>query len=80
MQQFEFVHYGAFAESDTPTREYRQYRSDSAARSYAGRLAKRINGPVDVAFAGAADWDKRYLTTASPSDVHTSGYQFVKID
>ncbi|RUW56829.1 hypothetical protein [Mesorhizobium sp. M8A.F.Ca.ET.021.01.1.1] len=58
---------------------FQPFASDSAAKNYAGRLAKRINGPVDIARAGAAPWDGRYLTTAAPSKVHAAGYRFERL-
>lgn len=54
--------------------------TDAAARAHAGRVAKRNNGPVDLARAGAAGWDERYLTTASPSEFHASGYRFERLE
>ena len=54
-------------------------RTDGAARNKAGRLAKTAGGPVDLAFAGSADWSDRYLTTASPSEFHSSGYRFERL-
>ncbi len=54
-------------------------KSDSAARAKAGALSKKINGPVDVAFAGGDDWDNRYITTASPSEFHSIGYRFERL-
>lgn len=55
-------------------------RSDAAAKSHAGRVAKLNNGPVDLARAGGADWNDRYLTTASPSEFHQSGYRFERLE
>jgi hypothetical protein len=51
------------------------------ARAKAGRLAKKHNGPVDVAtYDPDKDFDERYITTAYPS-VHTrSGYYFERIE
>src|SRR3546814_6840473 len=53
--------------------------SHSAARAKAGRIAKQIGGPVDLALAGAAPWDDRYITTASPSEHHASGYRLERL-
>lgn len=78
MQQFELVHYGEDAASSTPTREFVR-GSDASAKAKAGRLSKQIKGPVDVALAGAADWQDRYLTTASPSEYHATGYRFERL-
>ena len=82
MQQFEFHAYhgdegGSVASQAVITTE--PLRSDSAAKSKAGRLAKAINGPVDLAYAGGAEWDERYITTASPSEFHASGYRFERL-
>lgn len=48
----------------------------SAAKARGGRMAVKGKGPVDIALAGSADWDERYITTAIRSDCHKSGYQF----
>ncbi len=53
--------------------------SDAAARAKAGRMAKRNGGPVDLARAGAASWADRYMTTASPSEFHASGFCFERV-
>ncbi|MCW5679578.1 MULTISPECIES: hypothetical protein [Rhizobium/Agrobacterium group] len=82
MQQFEFHAYrgddeGVIAES--PDITFARLSGDSAARAKAGRMSRRINGPVDLAIAGAADWNDRYLTTASPSEYHSTGYRFERL-
>ncbi|MFG1480778.1 hypothetical protein V5F53_19285 [Xanthobacter sp. V4C-4] len=82
MQQFEFHAYvgddsGAIACSADVS--FARLGSDSAARAKAGRLAKRINGPVDLALAGAADWSDRYITTANPSEHHSKGYRLERL-
>ena len=82
MQQFEFHAYkgdefGSIA--DTAEMTVARLSGDGAAKAKAGRLAKRINGPVDLAIAGGADFGDRYITTASPSDYHASGYRFERI-
>lgn len=84
MQQFELRAYaadahGAFA-SARPDVSIVNLRTDSAARGMAGRLAKKVNGPVDLAFAGDEPWDQRYITTASPSEHHATGYRFERLD
>lgn len=53
--------------------------SDAAARAKAGRMAKRNGGPVDLARAGGASWANRYMTTASPSEWHASGFAFERL-
>lgn len=79
MLQFQFDSYGENANGPKIT-SYAPFKSDSGARSYAGRLAKKTGGPVDLARAGDADWSVRYLTTAEPSDFHVSGYRFGRLD
>lgn len=80
---FEFQAYegdvtGAIASNPTVTTE--RLRDINAARAKAGRMAKRVNGPVDLAYAGVAKWPTRYITTASPSEFHTAGYRFERLD
>ena len=82
MQQFEFHAYkgdehGAVEERAEITTL--PLKGDAAARSKAGTIAKQVNGPVDLAYAGAAPWADRYITTASPSEHHTSGYRFERL-
>lgn len=77
MKLFEFVIY------DDGVREIRrecaQMCGENAARAKAGRLAKADGGPVDLAYAGEESWNERYITTASPSQYHTSGYRFERL-
>lgn len=82
MIQFEFHAYEApgGAVASTPTVSVETLSSDSAARGRAGRLAKRVGGPVDLAFAGPGDWSERYITTAAPSEYHASGYRFERLE
>ena len=83
MQQFEFQVYACDVDGVIVERaEITTARmgGDAAARAKAGRLAKRCNGPVDLAYAGAAPWDERYITTANPSTFHASGYRFERLD
>lgn len=54
-------------------------RDIAAAKGKAGRFAKQINGPVDLAYAGDEPWNERYLTTAAPSIYHKSGYRFERL-
>lgn len=77
-QAFEFVCYDENA--DEIGTETLRLRGDSSAKAKAGRLAKRNNGPVDLAYAGDADWADRYITTAAPSEFHASGYRFERLD
>ena len=53
--------------------------SDQAAKARAGRLSKTVDGPVDLARAGTTEWYDRYLTTASPSKHHATGYRFERL-
>lgn len=81
-QTFEFHAFKGNSDGDhaaTADVTVARLRSDSVARTKAGRLAKRIGGPVDLAFAGAAPWNDRYITTASPSEYHSTGYRFEKL-
>lgn len=83
MQQFEFRAYRADTAGNVPDQPeilFARLAGDSAARAKAGRLAKKINGPVDIAIAGGGDWNDRYMTTASPSEFHSSGYRFERLD
>ena len=66
--------------SDRPQVEVQRYRDVAAARGHAGRWSKRVNGPVDLAYAGDEPWNERYLTTASPSEYHATGYRFERLD
>jgi hypothetical protein len=82
MQQFEFNAYrgnddGSIAEK--PDISFARLSGDSAARAKAGRISRQINGPVDLAIAGAADWSERYITTASPSEYHSTGYRLERL-
>lgn len=79
MLQFEIVHYGRDA-SESQTTEIISVASDSAARDYAGRLAIKIDGPVDLARDGPAPWHERYQSTAAPSTYHVKGYRFERLD
>jgi len=78
-QQYEFKSFGADGMGPEAV-EFARYASDSAARSAAGRMSVRIDGPVDLARAGSADWNDRYMTTASPSEFHASGYRFERLE
>ena len=51
------------------------HHSESAARSAAGREAKKNGGPVDLCHAGDEIWEDRYITTAAPSEYHATGYR-----
>lgn len=66
--------------ADRPDITFESCQTESAAKAKAGRIAKRIDGPVDLAYAGAADWPERYVTTAMPSQFHAQGYRFERLD
>ena len=77
-QWYEFVEFdGEGRELD---RHILRKSSDSAARAQAGRMAKASGGLVDLARAGNVEWNDRYLTTASPSEFHSTGYRFERLD
>ena len=83
MMQFEFHVYagdddGAIAERAEIF--FHRLSGDSAARARAGRYAKRFKGPVDLALAGGAEWNERYITTANPSEYHAAGYRLERLD
>ena len=65
---------------DAPDVTTARFAETVQAKQYAGRMAKRVNGPVDIAFDNRADWADRYITTASPSEHHASGYRFERLD
>lgn len=76
--KFEFRAFGDEANAPQETL-YLELEDKAAARMKAGRMAKRINGPVDIAYAGAQPWEKRYITTAAPSAFHASGFRFERL-
>lgn len=80
MQQFELKSFGTDAMGPEKV-DYVQVNSESAARSAAGRLARKIKGPVDLARAGGADWADRYMTTAihDESGIWAAGYRFERL-
>lgn len=78
-REYEFRTFGEDAAG--PERvEHHTYGSESSARAKAGRLAIQTKGPVDLAVSGSADWDERYITTASPSEFHEAGYRCERLD
>ncbi len=83
MRAYEFHAYhgdadGCIAErADVTTHNYDE---TAQAKAYAGRLSKRINGPVDIAFAGPGAWSERYISTAAPSEYHSAGYRLERLD
>lgn len=80
MQQFELKSFGTDAMGPEKV-DFVRYASDGAARSAAGRLARKIKGPVDLARAGGADWADRYMTTAIHDDrgIWAAGYHFERL-
>lgn len=85
MRTFEFHAYkgdehGVVAERAEVTVE--SFAETAHAKAYAGRLSKKVNGPVDVArweSVSDHDWHDRYITTASPSEYHVTGYRFERL-
>lgn len=75
---FEFRIFEGEDATERPS-QFHRLRGDSAARSKAGTLAKQFDGPIDVAYAGNAPWEDRYITTAMPSTFHKNGVQFEKL-
>lgn len=76
---FDLIHYGEDG-AGAEVRETRKFVSEAAAKAAAGTLAKRVKGPVDIAHSGPGAWADRYMTTASPSEYHTAGYRFERIE
>ena len=60
--------------------EFFDLRDITAAKGKAGRLAKKNNCPVDLAYSGNEPWEERYITTARPSEYHRSGFAFERLD
>lgn len=82
-RQFEFRAYPGDENGATavrPTIEVKDFEEKVNATSYGGRMAKRVNGPVDIAFAGDEPWEDRYITTASPSSHHITGFRFERLE
>lgn len=50
------------------------------AKRFAGRLAAKTKGPVDLAYAGDEPWEKRYITTLSPCQFASQGYRSERLD
>jgi hypothetical protein len=67
--------------SDEPMTSITEHREgDSAARSLAGRLAKRNACPVDLLRGGSEPHNERYIITAMPSEYHAAGFRFERLD
>jgi hypothetical protein len=76
--KFQLVHYGKDAATSKGTFRYPTGK-ESTIKAMAGRLAKKIEGPVDIAYVGQEPWDERYITTAAPSEHHSIGYRFERL-
>lgn len=50
------------------------------AKRFAGRLAAKIKGPVDLHYAGDEPPKERYITTASPCQFAKAGYRMERLD
>ena len=50
------------------------------AKRFAGRLAAKIKGPVDLFYAGDEHPKERYITTASPCQFAKTGYRMERLD
>jgi hypothetical protein len=80
--QFEFHIYKGDdhgAVSDKAEIKLVNLKGDSSAKAKAGGFAKQANGPVDLCYAGDQAFNERYITTASPSKYHASGYRFERL-
>ena len=58
-----------------PTITEEELPGPTEAKRFAGRLAAKIKGPVDLAYAGGEDWNDRYITTLSPCQFASQGYR-----
>jgi hypothetical protein len=77
VSRFIFVEYDNNAEFSRTTVE--DCAHVVAAKAKAGRIAKRNDGPVDLALDGDRPWSDRYITTAAPSKFHSSGYRLERL-
>lgn len=84
MRQFEFHDYGNGAGDGSVLERANistmEFEETAQARTHAGKLAKKMGGPVDLAKAGDGEWSERYITTAAASEYHTAGYRFERLD
>lgn len=82
-QRFEFHIFPAdeFGAMNTTAErtEWEDLPDINAARNRAGTLAKRANGPVDLAYAGDEPWNDRYITTASPCIYSRKGFRHERL-
>lgn len=70
----------AYPDNDAQINLTKTFRDVNAAKSWAGRMAKRIDAPVDIAYSNDLPWNDRYVTTAAPSVFNTTGYRFERLD
>ena len=83
MRSFQFKAYPCDEHSADLGREeieYLDFAEKVQATAYAGQKAKRIKGPVDVAFNNGQEWGARYITTAMPSEHHAKGFRLERLD
>jgi hypothetical protein len=82
--EFEFRVFPADADgrmdSKDELKEITRHEDKAAAKRRGASLAKKYNGPVDIAYHGDEDWSERYITTAAPSKYHRSGVRFERLD
>jgi|GEM_PF-2686603 len=69
-QNYEFHRYSATPEGDLSRDPVEVFAMPcfgvAAAKSIARKLARKHQGPVDVAVLGTAPWNERYVGTATP--------------
>jgi hypothetical protein len=84
MRQFEFHDYGDGTYSGTTLERANittlEFEETSQAKAAAGRMARKLGGPVDLAKGGDGEWADRYITTAAKSEHHSAGYRFERLD
>lgn len=79
MRTFEFHAYAGDEHGNTAVQAEittKEFAETVHAKAYAGRLAKKVNGPVDLARHGEGAWCERYITTAEPNEYTSTGYSF----
>lgn len=82
--EFEFHVFPADSDGRMETKdelkEITRHEDKAAAKRRGAALAKKYNGPVDIAYSGDWDWSERYITTAAPSRYHSGGVRFERLD
>lgn len=63
-----------------PTITEEELAGPSEAKQFAGRLAAKIKGPVDLLYAGSEPHNERYITTMSPCQFAATGYRAERLD